>query len=403
MASSVLLFLAWTFLPDFLTNHAQSILYTTFYRAGDPHPAPGTPLHTRHRQRIYLTILLLYFAYTLYEAHWELVRQPTLYDILGLPPNAPEKAVSSKYRRLSLQHHPDKLAPGETYDDASFVILTTARDVLLDPAKRFAYERFGPDILSWQHQRTVRDFVDFGLKHTVAPYYLGWSVILAICQWLGWGGAGAFWRWWTLAGLAAFEVACVTRQSYPQSWMLGAVSALPVVHKAVEDFAAQWSMILGLKPYLPFQTVSYLRRASLTFFVGLSRLGPLLSQMAAARRSRGLSPAGAMMPEGDEETKTLRILQRLEQLVQLQRQEAGRVLATNCVPFAPSTADSVVQIRDGGRGQGMEDLRRGLKDWAVKNALRSDAEVRRAYSRAVGRSNSGVVEELDGDEDCEAS
>ena len=402
MASSLLPFLAWSFLPDLATNYTQRILYGLLYRAGTPHPAPGTPQHTRHRQRIHLAVLLSYFAYTLYEAHWELTRQPTLYEILGLPPGAPDNAVRNRYKRLSLQFHPDKLMPGATYDEQGFMVLTTARDVLLDPVKRFAYERFGIECLQWQHLHTIRDYVEVGMKQSVFTYYLGFGVVMAVFQWIGWGSHGIFWRWWAMAALAAFEVAAVTRQGYPQDWLLRALPLPTAVGDSLAAFIGQWGQLLGWKPYLPFQTVSFLRRASLTFFVGLSRVGPLLRQMAAMNRAgtlTGMSAAAAA--ETGEDVRTMRLIQRLEQTVHAQGVEAGRLVALGSVAFAPSTVESVVQIKHGGSGRGMEDLRAGLKNWIVKNALRSDPEVARATKRAIARRNGGArVEEIE-DEDVD--
>ena len=358
-----------------VTNYTQSFLYTLFIRAGDPRPQPGTPQFIRHRQRIYLTILFVYFAYTLYEAHWELQRAGDLYTLLGVPRDVSEKQISSRYRRLAALHHPDKVAQGEEPNDAYFIALTTARDTLLDNAKRFAYDRFGPDILRWQHCVTIRDYVTVGLKSVVAPHYLGWTILLAGMQFMGWMQLGAYWRWWAFASLAAFEVACITRPTFPQTWVFETVP--PTMIAAVGQVWAS----LGLPTYLPFQTVTFARRASLTLFVAISKVSPVLAAMRSSNGQAELS---------DEATIT-RKLGTLEQLLKQNLLEATKLLSLESRPFEPSSLDSIMQDQSGSEGGGMHELRRGLREQFVRGSVQRDREVGLAYSRAVRRRNGEAI------------
>ena len=88
-------------------------------------------------------------------------------------------------------HHPDKASIlGEDLpSDAFFVQLKLAQDTLLNPTKRFAYDRFGPDILRWQHCSSIRDYLLVGLQ-AAAPMYVGsaiFMVILGVTGYLQWG------------------------------------------------------------------------------------------------------------------------------------------------------------------------------------------------------------------------
>lgn len=77
----------------------------------------------------------------------------------------------------------------DTPSDTVFVQLKLAQDTLLNPTKRFAYDRFGPDVLHWQHCSSIRDYVLVGLK-TAAPIYLGsaiFMVLLGVTGYLQWG------------------------------------------------------------------------------------------------------------------------------------------------------------------------------------------------------------------------
>ncbi len=64
------------------------------------------------------------------------------YDILGVAKNADEKALKSAYRTLAKKLHPDA-NHGSSETDAKFKELNEAYDVLKDPQKRAAYDRFG--------------------------------------------------------------------------------------------------------------------------------------------------------------------------------------------------------------------------------------------------------------------
>jgi molecular chaperone DnaJ len=65
------------------------------------------------------------------------------YEILGVPRNAGEQELKSAYRRLALQHHPDRNPENKHEAEEKFKELSEAYGVLADPDKRAAYDRFG--------------------------------------------------------------------------------------------------------------------------------------------------------------------------------------------------------------------------------------------------------------------
>lgn len=77
------------------------------------------------------------------------------------------------------------------YAEAVYVHLKLCRDVLADPAKRFAYDRFGPDILQWRSCTTVQDFVKVGVKNTML-YYAGTGAVLVVLGLVGYLKQAAF-------------------------------------------------------------------------------------------------------------------------------------------------------------------------------------------------------------------
>jgi len=64
------------------------------------------------------------------------------YEILGVARDADEEAVKKAYRRLALQHHPDR-NPGNKEAEEKFKEATEAYEVLRDPEKRSRYDRYG--------------------------------------------------------------------------------------------------------------------------------------------------------------------------------------------------------------------------------------------------------------------
>ncbi len=61
------------------------------------------------------------------------------YTILGISKNASEAEIKKAYRKLALEHHPDKA----TGDEERFKEINEAYSVLKDPSKRMQYDQFG--------------------------------------------------------------------------------------------------------------------------------------------------------------------------------------------------------------------------------------------------------------------
>jgi molecular chaperone DnaJ len=64
------------------------------------------------------------------------------YETLGVQKGADEKELKAAYRKLAMQFHPDR-NPGDAAAEAKFKELGLAYEVLKDPQKRAAYDRFG--------------------------------------------------------------------------------------------------------------------------------------------------------------------------------------------------------------------------------------------------------------------
>jgi len=64
------------------------------------------------------------------------------YEVLGVPRNADTEAIKKAYRKLALKYHPDR-NNGDKESEEKFKEATEAYEVLRDPEKRAAYDRYG--------------------------------------------------------------------------------------------------------------------------------------------------------------------------------------------------------------------------------------------------------------------
>ena len=387
MASTIISYASWSFLPgvslslqpllqsffdldltsvrQMVTGWIQTVYYGITIRAGDPKPLPGTPRYTRHRRRIQITVIVIYLLYTLFEADYWIRKNGDYFQNLGLTPLAGEKQIKSRFRRLAALHHPDKVQqtfggngnnnhqlPTSESADAYFVLLKSAQDTLSDPVKRFAYTRFGPDMLTWQHCATYRDYLVRGLQVSSGPLYAGSLFFMILIGFTGYLQQGRYWRYVMFAALAVLEFHILTRP-YTSPLLES------VINPVLETTSTH-------PPLLPFQLVQLARKATFTIFIAVSQIGSLFPpEPLSSTTTRTLSP-----PEMQQ-------LTRLEQTAKGLEAEASRLLAMDTAPFV-------------GDEHGTKDLSNRVREWLVTNTIRADPEVRDAMGRAMVRRRAGA-------------
>ncbi|KAI0405993.1 membrane associated DnaJ chaperone-like protein [Xylaria palmicola] len=352
MSNNTLSLLGWMFLPNLVSGWVQSIYYGLTIRAGDPRPPPNSPRWQLHRRRIHTLVVALYLLYTIYEADWELRRGGSFYQSLGVPLDASERDVKSRFRRLAAQHHPDKVSHAHADSSSSssaataddfFIHLKTAADVLTNPAQRFAYERFGPDVVGWRHCATLRDYVWRGLQTRVIPHYAVAAAGLYGLGLLGYLEFGRYWRWVTLLALCAFEARAVMSPRFPR-----------LVGQLVNPLLARFT---AHPPYLPFQAVALARRVAVAVYIAFGQLGPVLQ-------------AGRSREAAADEQALRQNLERLEYAVRSLDADATRLMELEMAPFA-------------GDPEVVGDMRAKLREWLVQNTIRADPMVRDALGRSL--------------------
>jgi molecular chaperone DnaJ len=64
------------------------------------------------------------------------------YELLGVTRDAASEEIKSAYRKLAMKYHPDR-NPGNAEAEEHFKELSQAYDIVIDPEKRAAFDRFG--------------------------------------------------------------------------------------------------------------------------------------------------------------------------------------------------------------------------------------------------------------------
>ena len=85
------------------------------------------------------------------------------YEILSVTRDCDDQTLKSAYRKLALQHHPDR-NPGNTDAEERFKEAAEAYSILSDPQKRAAYDRFGHQAVNGASAPNFDEsqFADFG-------------------------------------------------------------------------------------------------------------------------------------------------------------------------------------------------------------------------------------------------
>ncbi|KAJ9237150.1 hypothetical protein DTO207G8_1452 [Paecilomyces variotii] len=349
--SSLLSFAGWAVLPNYATSFLQSVYYGLTIRAGEPRPQPPSPRYERHRRRIFILVVTSYLLYTLYETFFQVRQAGDFYRVLGVSPLADEKTIKSRFRRLAAQHHPDKLQHADGMSaagsEAFFVYLKLAQDTLVDPVRRFAYDRFGPEIVQGKERKTIQEYA-FAALYGLLPQYVVGAAMLVFMSVAWWSSWGRYWRFYSFALLVTLEIALVT---HPSAILMPASFLPPGFRSLLGIFVDQPGFYL-----LPFQILTLARRASVTLHIFISQISP--PEPKASPASAGLKP------------RTVQQLGQLQQLSRVTDAEATRLLQLG---FAPYRGDK----------ESVATLRRGMKEGLVLGAVRQSPEVKEAIQQVI--------------------
>lgn len=136
-------------------------------------------------------MIVSYLLYTLLETFRQVQRDGDFYEVLEVSPFAEERTIKSRFRKLAAQHHPDK-AGFNNDSDAYFMFLRGAQETLVDPVKRFAYDRFGPDMQNWGPQKTMWDYIMMAITRSIFPQYFGGLLLMVVLNYFFWSNHARF-------------------------------------------------------------------------------------------------------------------------------------------------------------------------------------------------------------------
>lgn len=328
------------------TRLLQGFYYRFAYPVGRRHPQPGEPMYAIHHRRIRIVVLCLYLVYTLTQALYDVKVAGDFYTILGVSPDSPEREIKSKFRRLAALFHPDKVREQSIPEDA-FVQLKLAQDTILDPAKKFAYDRFGPGVVR-VHQpglKTTTDYVYLGLRSKL-PEYFGNAAMLVVLNYVWLSKWGQFWRYYAIAVMAFLELYFLTHMWTP-----------PAALTRAGTIACALLPQLLPRHLLPFQILTVARRLSLSINIFISQLAP-----PSAKNN------------GDPNQQILQQVAQVAQMATRVDGEATGLLQLQMVPFKGNSHHSRA-LRD--------DMRESL----IVNAVKTNPGVQQAVEEAVAKRN----------------
>ncbi len=233
--------------------------------------------------------------------------------------------------------------------EGAFVHLKLAQDTILDPARRFAYDRFGPVIVQVQQPglKTIRDYVYAGLRSLVPEYVKG-ALALVVLNYFWLPKWGQYWRYLAVVGIMFLELYFLTHTWRPPAFSMFAARA---AH----------TLLPGVLPahLLPFQILTLARRMSMSLNIFISQLAPLATKSKA-----------------DEDRQSQQQVAHLNQVAMRTDAEAGGLLSLGLAPFR-------------GDQEKVEMLRRGMKEGIVTSAVRNSPEVREAVRMVIERRKEG--------------
>jgi hypothetical protein len=329
-------------MSQLVTGWAQSIYYGFTISAGDPKPQPGSPRYNAHRRVIHILVVATYLLYTIYEADHDIRAASSFYHDLSVPFSAAERDIKSRFRRLAALHHPDKAGPETAHD--YYIHLKLAADTLQDGARRFAYERFGPDVVNWTKSVTIKDYVSRGVFNIIIPHYVLAAATIYVLGLFGYMEFGKYYRWLILITLCTFEIYAVTRPFFPHS---------------LETLNAILTTITSHPPLLPFQLVQLTRKITITCYIGLSQLGPLLATYLHAGQRTAQ----------DEDKALQQSMERLENISKQLENDAGRLMDMDMAPYK-------------GDHEATSNLQGKMREWLVQNTIRADPMVKDALGKS---------------------
>ncbi|WWC58733.1 uncharacterized protein I303_101277 [Kwoniella dejecticola CBS 10117] len=335
--STVLTPLLWSFLPGQISH--QILPYLSSFLPGLFPPSPrDSPKYLRNYRIAFTGVVSLYLAYTLYKGEDTQSTAEDYYALLGVSTNVDDDGLKKAYRTLSRLYHPDRAGSG---DDTIFILIRRAYETLNDPIKRYAYDRFGPQILDWK-AASMREYIITGLNHSIGFYIVSGGIMLLLSL-LGKAREGSYWRHTFFCVLLLSELTLI----------LSPTSSFPISHR----FARMFHKVFPILGAAPFMQIAFLHRLFTTISIAINQLTSVWCP----------SPASSKTTQ-EEWNKVIASLRQLEM-------ESVTSFQGEIVPLLSSGA---------GDPKSVEFLiQSNMEDLLVERSISSHPQIRQAYQAAM--------------------
>ncbi|KAJ7747744.1 hypothetical protein B0H16DRAFT_1888618 [Mycena metata] len=259
--------IGWSFIPHHATTYILKILHYgafTFYKI--PTPQIGTFEYQRHYRYTFAVVVLGYLIWTMVQESISMA--PNFYQILGVAPTADDTSLKLAFRSFAKKYHPDRVGP---QGEALFITVRDAFEALKNPTVRFAYDRFGPNVLQWTHCVTTSEYLRHGLTQSIG-YHVVALAILVFWTAIGETSPVAFWRYVLFISLLASELYLLLSPS-PSVTPSGLLLGSPLPHPG--DAPTYRTVLHTIFPHrVAYQHVRFLHQLFLFLSIALSRVAP---------------------------------------------------------------------------------------------------------------------------------
>ncbi|KIJ15550.1 hypothetical protein PAXINDRAFT_77189 [Paxillus involutus ATCC 200175] len=349
MSIALLRIAGWSYLPDIATRQALSIVHQlSFKYFRTPPPPPRSPTYVRHYRYAYATVVLCYLTYNFIDASRGLPKN--FYELLWVEPRTDEGGLKAAFRAFARKNHPDRVGPG---GEAHFIDVRDAFEALKDPVVRFAYDRFGPDVLRWKECSTMKEYLRRGLVNS-SMYHLMTGAGLVLFSVAGKPSPIAAWRYLLFISMFALELYLVLSPS-------PSPSPAPSAYTFIDQAPSHTTLLNTLFPKrVAYQHILFLHQIFFFMSVALSRVAPVLF-------------AGLMSIDGEVEGGAVRAMgERIAVLANAVERERKFY-----VDLPPEHLDEST----------MQALMLEMEDILVENKLKSEVgPIRSAWDKAVATS-----------------
>ncbi|KAG8877943.1 hypothetical protein FRB97_002908 [Tulasnella sp. 331] len=261
----ILRLVGWATIPDRLTSFLVPRYHKYVLRRPEGPPSIGTIQYANTYRWTYAVVIISYLAFNLFQAAWS--QKPNFYQLLNVRIDADDGQLKAAFRKFARKNHPDKVGVD---GEGVYIAVRDAYEALKDPAKRFAYERFGPAAMTWDKLITQKEYMYSGLTHAIG-FYVGTFFMMVVWSVLGDVDSGTIWRFLLFFYLLFAEFAISIEPTPMESSTMfpsrSTWTTLPLPITFLRFIFPHW---------VPFQHVSFLHQLYIALSIAIARLGPVM-------------------------------------------------------------------------------------------------------------------------------